>query len=124
MKKMLIHGEYMCILNLIALPFVITFYQRGSLIFWALLIFLDLAELMLLVDENRFIHYVMDKNLKQETQRIKIYMVAIVVFYVYIGIFQSWILLLMLLINDILSSGLCYLAHTYLFKDTNQDEEA
>lgn len=114
MKKVLIHGEYMCILNLIALPFLVMFFNRGNMMFWVLLLFLDIAEYLLLLDENELISYVMDKQLHHETLRIKIYMVGIVIFYLAIAFLQSFALLLILLANDIISSAINVLLHKHV----------
>lgn len=116
MKKVLIHGEYMCILNLIALPFLVMFFNRGNSMFWVLLLFLDIAEYLLLLDENELITYIMDKQLHKETLRIKIYMVGIVVFYAAIAFMQPIALLLILLANDAISSALNILLHKHVFK--------
>lgn len=102
MKKILVHGEYMCILNLIALPFILVFWQKENPIFWALIIFLDLAEIMLM-DEKIFFKLLLDPKWKADTKRIKIYMLAVVIGYVIAGL-SSWILLLILILNDSLSS--------------------
>lgn len=122
MKKVLIHGEYMCILNLIALPFLVMFFNRGNMMFWVLLLFLDIAEYLLLLDENELIGYIMDKQLHHETLRIKIYMVGIVVFYVGLAFLQPIVLLLILLANDILSSALNVVIHKYILPKHKADE--
>lgn len=120
MKKLLIHTEYLCILNILALPFVIMFYERGTMMLWALLIFLDVAELMLQIDESKLVTALTDADLKQETQRIKIYMVGIVLVYLYILFARSWVLLVILLINDAISSLISWLYYKYI--DPNQED--
>lgn len=122
MKKVLIHGEYMCILNLIALPFLVMFFNRGNMMFWVLLLFLDIAEYLLLLDENELIGYVMDKQLHQETLRIKIYMVGIVAFYVGIAFLQPIALLLILLANDFVSSALNRIIHKHILPKHKAEE--
>lgn len=121
MKKVLIHGEYMCILNLIALPFLVMFFNRGNMMFWVLLLFLDIAEYLLLLDEKELFSYVKDKQLHHETLRIKIYMIGIVIFYIGIACLQSLGLLFILIANDALSSAANFLLHKHVFhKDDGQ----
>lgn len=122
MKKILIHGEYMCILNLIALPFLVMFYNQGNMVFWILLLFLDIAEIMLLIDEKKFLSYVLSKEHHHETQRIKLYLLAMVLIYIYIAFAQSFILVLILLINDGLSSALTAVIHKHVIKDVESGE--
>lgn len=122
MKKILIHGEYMCILNLIALPFLVMFYNQGNMVFWILLLFLDISEIMLVIDEKKFISYVLDKEHHKETQRIKLYLLSIVLIYVYIAFAQSFLLVLILLINDGLSSAVTAVVHKYMIKDMEHKE--
>lgn len=122
MKKLLIHTEYICILNLIALPFLIMLYQRESLMIWAMLIFLDAAALLLKIDEKEILYALQEEQLKTETQRIKIYLLAIAAFYLCIPFAASWKLLLYIVLNDLLMSGLSFLFHRYIYDDYEFDE--
>jgi len=116
-KKLLIHTEYLCILNLLSLPFLVMFYNRGTMMLWAMFIFLDAAELLLRLDEKKVLAALKDDQLKTETLRIKIYLIANVVFYIGIPFAASWKLLLLILLNDIISSGLSLLFQKYIFQD-------
>lgn len=123
MRKLLIHTEYICILNLIALPFLIMLYQRDSMMIWALLIFLDAAALLLKIDEKEIVYALREEQLKTETQRIKIYLLAIAAFYCCIPFAASWLLLLYVVLNDLLMSGLSFLFHRYIYDDNVIDED-
>lgn len=123
MKKLLIHTEYICILNLIALPFLIMLYQRESMMVWAMLIFLDAAALLLKIDEKEILYALREEQLKIETQRIKIYLSAIAAFYLCIPFLTSWKLLLYVILNDILMSILTFLFHRYIYGEENDYEE-
>ena len=90
MRKLLIHTEYICILNLIALPFLVMLYERESMIIWALLVFLDAAALLLKIDEKEILYAMREEQLNTETQRIKIYLAAIAAFYLCIPFITSW----------------------------------
>ncbi|MCI9291984.1 MAG: hypothetical protein HFF01_06120 [Erysipelotrichaceae bacterium] len=116
-KKNLIHSEYICILHIIALPFLLMMHQRGSMMIYACLIFLDAAVLLLQVDEEALIYSLMDTQLKTETQRIKIYLLGILIFYGYLMITGAYILLIILLINDAVCALLSILASRLLWKD-------
>ena len=122
MKKLLIHIEYICILNLIALPFLIMLYQKQSMIIWAMLIFLDAAALLLKIDEKEIFYALREDQLKAETQRIKIYLSAIGAFYLCIPFVSSWMLLLYIVLNDLLMSGLSMLFHRYIYDENEFDD--
>ncbi len=122
MKKLLIHTEYICILNLIAIPFLIMLYQRGSMMVWALLIFLDAAALLLKIDEKEILYALREEQLKSETQRIKIYLVAITALYICIPFAASWKLLVYVVLNDLLMSGLSFLFHRYIYEAEEDDD--
>ncbi len=117
MKKQLIHSEYLCILHLIALPFLVMLYHRGSMMVWALLIFLDAAKLMLKVEEQSVYLLLKDPQLKLETARIKIYLVAILLFYACMPFVTSIRLLVIVLGNDVLSAVLSYVFSRYIYHD-------
>lgn len=117
MKKMLIHTEYFCVLNLVALPFLIMFYEKGTLMFWALLIFLDGAELMLRIDEGAVAQALLEPQWKQQTQRIKIYLIGAILFYLLILFTKPFQLLIILLLNEVISSILSWALHHYILKD-------
>ncbi len=122
MRKLLIHTEYICILNLIALPFLVMLYERESMIIWALLIFLDAAALLLKIDEKEILYAIREEQLNTETQRIKIYLVAIAAFYLCIPFITSWKLLLYVIINDFIMSALSFLFHRYIYDDNELDD--
>ncbi len=122
MRKLLIHTEYICILNLIALPFLVMLYERESMIIWALLIFLDAAALLLKIDEKEILYAIREEQLNTETQRIKIYLVAIAAFYLCIPFITSWKLLLYVVINDFIMSTLSFLFHRYIYDDNELDD--
>ncbi|MCI8851093.1 MAG: hypothetical protein HFE82_06085 [Erysipelotrichaceae bacterium] len=122
MRKLLIHTEYICILNLIALPFLVMLYERESMIIWALLIFLDAAALLLKIDEKEILYAIREEQLNTETQRIKIYLVAIAAFYLCIPFITSWKLLLYVVINDFIMSALSFLFHRYIYDDNELDD--
>lgn len=117
MKKQLIHTEYMCILNLIALPFLVMLYHRGSMMMWALLIFLDAAKLMLKVAEAHVYVLLRDPQLKMETARIKIYLAAILLFYLCLPFVSDFRLLAIVLANDMLSALLSFVFTRYIYHD-------
>lgn len=123
MKKLLVHTEYLCILNLIGLVPLMLFYDNGQMMFWALLVFLDVAELLLRIDETKVVDALFQPQFKTQTQRIKVYLLGLLILYVYILITRSWVLLLILLINDALSSLLSWVFQTYVFKDEHIDSE-
>ncbi len=122
MRKLLIHTEYICILNLIALPFLVMLYERESMIIWALLVFLDAAALLLKIDEKEILYAIREEQLNTETQRIKIYLVAIAAFYLCIPFITSWKLLLYVVINDFIMSALSFLFHRYIYDDNELDD--
>jgi len=122
MRKLLIHTEYICILNLIALPFLVMLYERESMIIWALLIFLDAAALLLKIDEKEILYAIREEQLNTETQRIKIYLAAIAAFYLCIPFITSWKLLLYVVINDFIMSALSFLFHRYIYDDNELDD--
>ena len=122
MRKLLIHTEYICILNLIALPFLVMLYERESMIIWALLVFLDAAALSLKIDEKEILYAIREEQLNTETQRIKIYLVAIAAFYLCIPFITSWKLLLYVVINDFIMSALSFLFHRYIYDDNELDD--
>ena len=122
MRKLLIHTEYICILNLIALPFLVMLYERESMIIWALLVFLDAAALLLKIDEKEILYAMREEQLNTETQRIKIYLVAIAAFYLCIPFITSWKLLLYVVINDFIMSALSFLFHRYIYDDNELDD--
>ena len=117
----MIHTEYICILNLIALPFLVMLYERESMIIWALLVFLDAAALLLKIDEKEILYAMREEQLKTETQRIKIYLAAIAAFYLCIPFITSWKLLLYVVINDFIMSALSLLFHRYIYDDELDD---
>lgn len=121
MRKLLIHTEYICILNLIALPFLVMLYERESMIIWALLVFLDAAALLLKIDEKEILYAMREEQLKTETQRIKIYLAAIAAFYLCIPFITSWKLLLYVVINDFIMSALSFLFHRYIYDNELDD---
>lgn len=121
MKKLLIHTEYLCILNILALPFIIMFYERGTMMLWALLIFLDAAELMLQINETKLYLALTNPDLKQETQRIKIYLVGIALIYLYIVFTQSWMLLVIVLVNDGVSSLISWLYYRWINPEASEE---
>lgn len=121
MRKLLIHTEYICILNLIALPFLIMLYQRESMMIWALLIFLDAAALLLKIDEKEILYALREEQLKVETQRIKIYLAAIAAFYLFIPFISTWKLLLYIVVNDLIMSALSFLFNRYIYDDEYED---
>lgn len=123
MKKLLIHTEYFCILNLVALPFLIMFYEKGTMMFWALLIFLDAAELMLGINENLVAEAILEPQWKNQTQRIKIYLVGTILFYLLILFTKPFALFLILLANELLSSILSWAFQTYIIKDQDGTPE-
>ncbi len=122
MRKLLIHTEYICILNLIALPFLVMLYERESMIIWALLVFLDAAALLLKIDEKEILYAMREEQLNTETQRIKIYLAAIAAFYLCIPFITSWKLLLYVVINDFIMSALSFLFHRYIYDDNELDD--
>ena len=122
MRKLLIHTEYICILNLIALPFLVMLYERESMIIWALLVFLDAAALLLKIDEKEILYAIREEQLNTETQRIKIYLVAIAAFYLCIPFITSWKLLLYVVINDFIMSALSFLFHRYIYDNNELDD--
>ena len=122
MRKLLIHTEYICILNLIALPFLVMLYERESMIIWALLVFLDAAALLLKIDEKEILYAIREEQLNTETQRIKIYLVAIAAFYLCIPFITSWKLLLYVVINDFIMRALSFLFHRYIYDDNELDD--
>ena len=122
MRKLLIHTEYICILNLRALPFLVMLYERESMIIWALLVFLDAAALLLKIDEKEILYAIREEQLNTETQRIKIYLVAIAAFYLCIPFITSWKLLLYVVINDFIMSALSFLFHRYIYDDNELDD--
>ena len=122
MRKLLIHTEYICILNLIAVPFLVMLYERESMIIWALLVFLDAAALLLKIDEKEILYAIREEQLNTETQRIKIYLVAIAAFYLCIPFITSWKLLLYVVINDFIMSALSFLFHRYIYDDNELDD--
>ena len=122
MRKLLIHTEYICILNLIALPFLVMLYERESMIIWALLVFLDAAALLLKIDEKEILYAIREEQLNTETQRIKIYLVAIAAFYLCIPFITSWKLLLYVVVNDFIMSALSFLFHRYIYDDNELDD--
>ena len=122
MRKLLIHTEYICILNLIALPFLVMLYERESMIIWALLVFLDAGALLLKIDEKEILYAIREEQLNTETQRIKIYLVAIAAFYLCIPFITSWKLLLYVVINDFIMSALSFLFHRYIYDDNELDD--
>ena len=122
MRKLLIHTEYICILNLLALPFLVMLYERESMIIWALLVFLDAAALLLKIDEKEILYAIREEQLNTETQRIKIYLVAIAAFYLCIPFITSWKLLLYVVINDFIMSALSFLFHRYIYDDNELDD--
>ncbi len=122
MRKLLIHTEYICILNLIALPFLVMLYERESMIIWALLVFLDAAALLLKIDEKEILYAIREEQLNTETQRIKIYLAAIAAFYLCIPFITSWKLLLYVVINDFIMSALSFLFHRYIYDDNELDD--
>ncbi len=119
MKRQLIHTEFMCILNLVALPFLVMLYNRGSMIVWALLIFLDGAKLMLKVAERNVYALLRDPQLKVETLRIKIYLAAILAFYVCMPFVTDIWLLAIVIGNDLVSAILseCFVRYVYHDED-------
>ena len=122
MRKLLIHTEYICILNLIALPFLVMLYERESMIIWALLVFLDAAALLLKIDEKEILYAIREEQLNTETQRIKIYLVAIAAFYLCIPFITSSKLLLYVVIDDFIMSALSFLFHRYIYDDNELDD--
>lgn len=120
MRKNLIHSEYICILHLVALPFLLMMHQRGSLMIYACMIFLDAAVLLLQVDEESLVYALLDPQLKLETQRIKIYLFGILIFYGYLVIVGEYLLLMLLLINDAVCALLSILASRILWKDEEE----
>lgn len=117
MRKQLIHIEYLCILNLIALPFFIMLVHRGSMMIWPLFIFLDGAKLLLRVEERSAFALLRDPQLKAETIRIKIYLAAILAFYLCMPFVSELWLLVVMLLNNVLSVGLSYCFQRYIYHD-------
>ena len=123
MKRLLIHTEYICILNLIALPFIVMLNNRGSLMMWALLVFLDAVPLLLKVDLEEILYALRDEELRVETTRIKIYLCAILAFYISIPFVADWKLLTVLIINDMVTMLLVWLFQRYVYEEEENGGE-
>ena len=123
MKRLLIHTEYICILNLIALPFIVMLNNRGSLMMWALLVFLDAVPLLLKVDLEEIFYALRDEELRVETTRIKIYLCAILAFYISIPFVADWKLLTVLIINDMVTMLLVWLFQRYVYEEEENGGE-
>ena len=124
MKRLLIHTEYICILNLIALPFIVMLNNRGSLMMWALLVFLDAVPLLLKVDLEEILYALRDEELRVETTRIKIYLCAILAFYISIPFVADWKLLTVLIINNDLGTMLLvWLFQRYVYEEEENGGE-
>ena len=123
MKRLLIHTEYICILNLIALPVIVMLNNRGSLMMWALLVFLDAVPLLLKVDLEEILYALRDEELRVETTRIKIYLCAILAFYISIPFVADWKLLTVLIINDMVTMLLVWLFQRYVYEEEENGGE-
>lgn len=123
MKRLLIHTEYICILNLVALPFIVMLDHRGSLMMWAILIFLDAVPLLLKWDLEEALYALRDEQLKTETQRIKIYLCAISAFYISIPFVADWKLLAILIVNDMVMLLLMRLFQRYVYESGGDEDE-
>lgn len=123
MKRLLIHTEYICIVNLIALPFIVMLDHRGSLMLWALLVFLDAVPLLLRWDGAEAWYALGDEQLKTETQRIKIYLCAILAFYISIPFVADVKLLAILIVNDVIMAGLVWLFSRYVYESQTGEDE-
>ena len=123
MIRLLIHTEYICILNLIALPFIVMLNNRGSLMMWALLVFLDAVPLLLKVDLEEILYALRDEELRVETTRIKIYLCAILAFYISIPFVADWKLLTVLIINDMVTMLLVWLFQRYVYEEEENGGE-
>lgn len=123
MKRLLIHTEYICIVNLVALPFIVMLDHRGSLMMWALLVFLDTVPLLLKIDVGEVSYALRDEELKAETTRIKIYLCAIIAFYISMPFVAGWKLLFILIGNDAITFLLIWLFHRYIYEDEGDEGE-
>ncbi len=121
MKHLLIHAEYICIINLIALPFIVMLDHRDSMMLWALLVFLDTVPLLLKIDVGEVGYALRDDELRAETTRIKIYLCAILAFYISTPFVASWKLLFILLGNDVVTFILIWLFHRFVYEDEDYD---
>ena len=123
MKRLLIHTEYICILNLIALPFIVMLNNRGSLMMWALLVFLDAVPLLLKVDLEEILYALRDEELRVGGAGGKIYLCAILAFYISIPFVADWKLLTVLIINDMVTMLLVWLFQRYVYEEEENGGE-
>lgn len=107
----------MCILNLVALPCLTMFYTHNHIVFWVLLVFLDIANFILL-DQKAMIQCLLGEDSRKqhhkEFVRLLIYVFAYVACLIYIAFTQPILLVLIILGNDILESGLNVFIHKLL----------
>lgn len=114
----MIHLEFFAILYLVALPFILHFYQSDNFFYIILLLFLDFSFLWL-IDETyiqeqlgaNFLKIVENEHFK----RVMIYMLGIIVGTIMIG-FTSVALFLIIVINDIALSILDRLVKKMIHK--------
>ena len=97
--------------------------NRGSLMMWALLVFLDAVPLLLKVDLEEILYALRDEELRVETTRIKIYLCAIWAFYISIPFVADWKLLTVLIINDMVTMLLVWLFQRYVYEEEENGGE-
>ncbi len=104
MDKKLKNAELALLLMLVSLPLLLRLYSENVTIFWALLGVLDVA-MVSFVDELFIVHHYLEIMQSERGRRIRLYMSAMTLGYVLIGL-KSFGLMLILLGNDMLLSVL------------------
>lgn len=113
MDKKLKEAEFALLLMLLGLPTLLRIYSVNMLLFWMMLAVIDIA-FVLLLDEVYIVKHLDEIGTTARGQRVRFYLIAIVIGYFLIG-FKSFSLMLILFVNDIVTSVLAAL-RTFLNK--------
>lgn len=113
MDKKLKEAEFALLLMLLGLPTLLRVYSNNMILFWMLLAVIDIA-FVLLLDEAYIVKHFDEINTTSRGQRVRFYIIAIMIGYLLIG-FKSFSLMLILFVNDIVTSVLTAL-RTFLNK--------
>lgn len=102
MDKKLKEAEFSLLMMLIGLPCLLRIYPVNGNIFWLLLAIID-GTSMLYLDESYIVSHFDEISTTSRGQRVRFYIIAIMVGYLLIG-FKSFSLMLILLVNDVVIS--------------------
>lgn len=104
MDKKLKEAEFALLMMLLGLPTLLRVYFDNMLLFWLLLAVIDIA-FVLLLDEAYIVKHFDEIGTTSRGKRVRVYIIAITVGYFLIG-FKSFSLMLLLFVNDIVTSVL------------------